>query len=477
MWWSPRPAAMLDHLGRKSIDLSRVRTVVLDEADEMLDMGFADDLEAILTELPADRQTALFSATMAPRVAGIAERHLKQPVRISIAREKSAPGAVPRVKQTAYVVQRQHKVAALGRVLDMEAPTAALVFCRTRTEVDQLTETLAGRGYQAEALHGGLNQDQRDRVMRRFRGGTTELLIATDVAARGLDVEHLSHVVNYDVPNSPDAYVHRIGRTGRAGREGVAITFVEPREHRQLRNIEQLTRQKISVEAVPTVADLRTRRLELTRAALTEALMEGEFEPFRVVVEQLSSEHDVMDIAAAAVKLAHEATEGIGEAEEQDIPQAPVGGAKESRGPRDRGDRGDRFSGRGTGRFEDREPGDRRGSRSAPERGDRGDRGAPRGRPGQGGGVTRVFVGLGRSDGLRPADLVGAIANEAGLDSRHIGAIEIADRFALVEVPSDSVHGVVDALKATTLRGKRVQARPDRGGPGSDAPRRGARRS
>ena len=472
------PGRMLDHLGRKSIDLSRVRTVILDEADEMLDMGFAEDLEAILNELPKERQTALFSATMAPRVASIAERHLREPVRIAIAREKSAPGEVPRVKQTAYVVQRHHKVPALGRVLDMEAPAAALVFCRTRTEVDQLTETLIGRGYQAEALHGGLNQDQRDRVMRRFRGGTTELLIATDVAARGLDVEHISHVVNYDVPNSPDVYVHRIGRTGRAGREGVAITFVEPREHRQLRNIEQLTRQKIAVEAVPTVADLRTRRLELTRAGLSEALIEGEFEGFRVVVEQLSAEHDVMDIAAAAVKLAHEATEGIGAAEEQDIPQPTVGAPRDAGRGRDRGDRGDRFSGRGAGRFEDREPGDRRDrfDRTPRERDDRPRRGPARGSAGN---VTRVFVGLGRSDGLRPADLVGAIANEAGLDSRHIGAIEIADRFALVEVPSDSVHGVVDALRATTLRGKRVQARPDRDGPGSDGPpaRRGARRS
>src|ERR671932_1129404 len=219
-----------------------------------------------------------------------------------------APGSVPRVRQTAYVVPRAHKPAALGRVLDIKAPTSAIVFCRTRTEVDELTETLAGRGWSAEALHGGMGQEARDRVMRRFRGGQLELLIATDVAARGLDVEHVSHVVNFDVPSAPEAYVHRIGRTGRAGREGAAVTIAEPREHRQLRNIERVTGQKIELATVPTVADLRARRLELTRASLHDSLVAGELEHFRVVVESLADEFDVMDVAAAAVKLAHEAT-------------------------------------------------------------------------------------------------------------------------------------------------------------------------
>ncbi|MDQ3951209.1 MAG: DEAD/DEAH box helicase, partial [Gemmatimonadota bacterium] len=262
------PGRALDHIRRGSLDLSGVRAVVLDEADEMLDMGFAEDLDAILEAVPAERQTALFSATIPARISSIAKRHLRDPVHVKVADEPLAIGDVPRVRQSAYVVQRQHKVAALGRVLDMESPTAALVFCRTRTEVDELTETLNGRGYRAEALHGGFEQEQRDRVMRRFREGTADLLIATDVAARGLDIEHISHVVNFDVPSSPDAYVHRIGRTGRAGREGAAITFAEPREHRLLRNIERMTGQKIQLETVPTVVDLRARRLELTRASL-----------------------------------------------------------------------------------------------------------------------------------------------------------------------------------------------------------------
>src|SRR5690348_8084790 len=267
------PGRALDHIRRGSLTLDRVQAVVLDEADEMLDMGFADDLEEILEALPAERQTALFSATIAPRIAEIAERHLREPVRVRIAREALAPGTAPRVRQVAYVVPRQYKIAALGRVLDMESPTSAIVFCRTRTEVDELSETLIGRGYRAEALHGGLSQEQRDRVMQRFREGTTELLIATDVAARGLDIQHVSHVFNYDVPSAPDAYVHRIGRTGRAGREGVAVTLAEPREHRLLRNFEQLTKQRIAVEPLPTVIDLRVRRLELTRAALREVLV------------------------------------------------------------------------------------------------------------------------------------------------------------------------------------------------------------
>ncbi|HET7372133.1 MAG TPA: DEAD/DEAH box helicase, partial [Gemmatimonadaceae bacterium] len=301
------PGRALDHIRRRSLELSEVRFVVLDEADEMLDMGFAEDLEAILDALPEKRQTALLSATIAPRVASIAERHLNDPVRVKIHREKAAAGEVPRVRQTAYVVSRQHKLPALSRVLDMEDPASAIVFCRTRGEVDQLSESLAAHGYRAAALHGGLTQEQRDRVMRRFRDGSLELLIATDVAARGLDIENVSHVVNYDVPMSPDAYVHRIGRTGRAGRTGVAITFAEPRERRYLRNIEQLTKQTIKTESVPTIVDLRARRLDLTRAAIQELLVSGEFDDYRVVAETLGSEYDVMDAATAAIKLAHEA--------------------------------------------------------------------------------------------------------------------------------------------------------------------------
>jgi ATP-dependent RNA helicase DeaD len=488
------PGRAMDHIRRGTLDLGAVRVAVLDEADEMLDMGFAEDLEAILETLPESRQTALFSATMPPRIAAIAERHLREPVRVMIARERTAPGEVPRVKQTAYVVRREHKTAALGRVLDIEAPTSAIVFCRTRTEVDSLTETLAGRGYRPEALHGGLSQEQRDRVLRRFRDGTAELLVATDVAARGLDIEHVSHVVNFDVPSSPDVYVHRIGRTGRAGREGTAITFAEPREHRQLRNIEHLTKQKIAIESVPTVVDLRARRLEMVRASIQESLISDELDSYRVVVETLASEFDVMDVAAAAVKLAMDA-EG-GEAEEAEIPDAAPPNEWDRGRKAGRFGKEKRFERERPGRFErDRpprapraEPEEReRGSRGerteraerfareldAGERGPREDRGSGKGSsarrgPARGRGrvgetdVTRLYVGLGRQAGVRPADLVGAIANEAGVDSRAIGAIDIADRFSLVEVPAQAANDIISALRGTTIRGKRPVVRLDR---------------
>ncbi|MFM7489528.1 MAG: DEAD/DEAH box helicase, partial [Actinomycetota bacterium] len=266
------PGRALDHIRKETLELGDVEMVVLDEADEMLDMGFAEDLDAILESLPPARQTVLFSATMPPRIEKIAREHLSEPVRVTIERKASQPGSIPLVRQTAYMVPRFHKAAALGRILDIEAPEAAIVFCRTRGEVDQLTETLNGRGYRAEALHGGMDQEQRDRVMGRVRAGTADLLIATDVAARGLDIEHLTHVVNFDVPSAPESYVHRIGRVGRAGREGVAITIAEPREQRMLHNIERLTKQKISFEKVPSVEALRAKQMELTTENVREAL-------------------------------------------------------------------------------------------------------------------------------------------------------------------------------------------------------------
>jgi len=452
------PGRALDHIRRNTLKLGNIRSVVLDEADEMLDMGFAEDLEAILSAAPTTRQTALFSATLAPRIRALAERHLNHPVRVSIPGERAEAGALPRVRQTAYIVSRAHKIAALGRLLDVEAPTLAFVFCRTRTEVDELTETLNGRGYRSEALHGGMSQDQRDRVMRRVRANATDLLIATDVAARGLDVEHVSHVVNYDVPSAPDAYVHRIGRTGRAGREGVAITLCEPRERRLLRNIESVTKQKIEISTVPTVADLRARRLELTRGSLEEALLEGEesLETYRVVVNALAAEYDVVDIAAAAVKLADErGRDGDGAEEEipdiQSVERPRL--AREHRGPR--GERDERGRGeravRGARTIrEDRDP-----------RADRGSRRGGRGRQADLD-VTRVYVGAGRKSGVRPGDLVGAIANEARVDSSNIGAIEIADRFSLVEVPERMAERIIDALRSSTIKGKRVTVRRDR---------------
>ncbi len=426
------PGRALDHLRRKSLDLSGVSAVVLDEADEMLDMGFAEDIETILEAAPAGRQTALFSATIPARIKAIAERHLDHPHRITIAREKTAAGSLPRIRQVAFVVPRAHKVTALGRILDVEAPALALVFCRTRTEVDALAETLTSHGYRAEALHGGMTQEQRDRVMKRTRGGGVDLLIATDVAARGLDIEQISHVINYNVPESPAAYEHRIGRTGRAGREGVAITLVEPREHRMLRSIEQVTRQRIEVGTVPTVRDVRARQLELTRSLIRERIQAGTQDGMRAVVESLADEFDLMDISMAAVQLAHEAGAGAGRNEDAEIAPLPDTSAPAKR----------------------KAHADKSAHPDAPA--------LRKSRPRAGTG--RIYVGAGRKANMRPADLVGAIVNEAGVEAGAIGAIEIADTYSLVELPDSAVDAVVAALRDAKVKGRRLTVRRDKVG-------------
>jgi ATP-dependent RNA helicase DeaD len=495
------PGRALDHVRRMTMALGGVSVVVLDEADEMLDMGFAEDIEAILAETPAERQTMLFSVSLPPRILQIARRHLKDPVEIRVARERVAAGNAPRVRQAAYVVARPHKIAALGRILDMESPTSALVFCRTRIEVDELTEKLGARGYRAQALHGGMSQDARERVMKKLRAGAADLIIATDVAARGLDIEQLSHVFNYDVPSATESYVHRTGRVGRAGRVGVAITLAEPRELSLLRNIERITRQRIEIATLPSVSDLAAKRLELTRSALQEVLAEGGLDSFRVVVESLGGEHDLMEIALAAVKMAHAAS-GNAVEDTEDIPTPrpfvsrsypprPAWGSPEPRGPvsgrapRDRGpapgrgDRGpdpwgtDRERGPAPDRPDRGRPADRdrdqdRDRDRVPPRPrateDVGPEAAPRKRrassgPG-GAGIVRLHVGLGRDDGVRPQDLVGAITNEAGVTGRAIGAIEISDRHSVVEVAGEVAAQVMAALRGTKIKGKKPTVRP-----------------
>ena len=421
------PGRVLDHLRRQSLALDQVEILVLDEADEMLDMGFAEDLDAILEATPETRQTALFSPTMPPRLRSIAERHLNQPQRIQVAREKVPAGKIPRVRQVVYFVPRAHKTAALQRVLDMESPASALVFCRTRLEVDTLVETLNAHGYRAEAIHGGMQQRQREAVMARFRSAKADLLIATDVAARGLDIRQLSHVFNYDLPSAPEAYIHRIGRTGRAGRDGVAITLADPRESRLVRSIEAATKQKIDVATVPTVADLRAKRIELTLTAVRERIEMGDFEDVRVVVQSLASEFELADVAAAAVKLVHAQ---MGEGATGEAPDVPVLPVREDDGS----------------------------SASAK----RGRLAARRDKAANAGDVARIFIGAGRQDGIRPADLIGAIANEARLSSRDLGIVQIADRFSIVEVPAASADTVIDAMRRTSLRGQRVTVRRDR---------------
>ncbi len=424
------PGRALDLVRQGKLGLATVSAVVLDEADEMLDMGFAEDIDSILSETPKARQTMLFSATMPPRIEEIARRHLRQPVRIQVARELPPDGEVARVRQVAYLVRGEHKLAALGRVLEVERPTSAIVFCRTRTEADELTESLGRRGFRPAALHGGLSQEQRDRVMLRFRTGANDLLIATDIAARGLDISHLSHVINFDVPPQPDAYIHRIGRVGRAGRNGVAITFVSPRENGGIWQIERALGQKIEFVPVPTGKNLRAVRLGRAKKKLRELIPAAESAAeARAVVAELEKEFSLTDIAVAALLLA----EPSRPEDESDIPIP----SREQRGSRS-DPRGPRPNTRG--------PDERRRAGQRPT----------------GRGMAKVFFGIGRDANVTPRDLVGAIANEAGVPGKDLGAIDLTDRFALVEVPIDVADYVVEAMQGARIKGRKVNVRPDR---------------
>jgi ATP-dependent RNA helicase DeaD len=397
------PGRVLDHLRRGSLTLQTVRWCVLDEADEMLALGFLDDMDAILAQLPPERQLALFSATMPPRIVALAKKFLRTPQRVTIAAKRRT---VETTNQTYYEVPMGKKREALCRVLDLETPGPTIVFCRTRQETASLAEALRLRGYNAEALHGDMAQAERDRVMRRFREGQCDLLVATDVAARGLDIETVTHVINYDIPWDAEHYIHRVGRTGRAGREGDAITLIEPRERRQLRWIEQMIGARITPARIPTAADIAARRRALFLETLRDTLAAGAYDGHLETVETLAADYDVAAVAAAALHLLwqsrvstpHETAEAVAAYGEQPEP-----------------------------------------------------------------GMTQLWIGMGRQDGLRPGDLVGAITKEAGLSGRAIGAIDILDHMAFVEVPTDRVEAIIAALHQTTLRGRRVRvqvARP-----------------
>ncbi|WP_298490590.1 DEAD/DEAH box helicase [uncultured Chloroflexus sp.] len=414
------PGRVLDHLRRGSLRFDHLRMVVLDEADEMLDMGFAEELEAILQLVPAERQTALFSATLPPAVQNLTLRYTRQPVRVSIAGEQLA---APRIRQIYYEVLARDKLDALCRVLDAEMPQLAIVFCRTRQEADDIGERLQGRGYAAESLHGDLSQAVRDRVMRRFRDGQLDVLVATDVAARGLDIAEVSHVINYDVPTDPESYVHRIGRTGRAGRDGVAITFITPRERRMLQTIERVTRTRIERRAMPTLADVAARRRAALRDQLREVVATSDLDSYTALVDELAATHDLRTLAAAAIKLL------LNEAETEQVDTI----TRLDPAPAERAGRAERAS--------------------RAKRGDTAER-SHRSETG----MARIQINLGRNDQVRPADIVGAIANEAGVPGRSIGAIEVRARVSFVEVPRRTARQVLQALNRTSLRGQRIRA-------------------
>ncbi len=390
------PGRLLDHIRRETLDLTHVRTVILDEADEMLAMGFIEDIETILGKLPPERQTALFSATMPAPIARLSKRYLRDPSRVTIATETRT---VPLIRQSFYQVWPAQKMDALFRVLDMETPGPTIIFCSTKRATDEVAEHLRGRGCLAEGLHGDLNQRDRDRVLRRFKEGRVELLVATDVAARGLDIETVTHVINYDIPTDVESYTHRIGRTGRAGREGDAITLVTPREIRQLKYIERSTRATIHAMHLPTDADLALRRQEILKQSVVDMIEGGELESYLGAVADLAKTYDASQVAAAALKLLSSQNSGDGAATP---PEASAGARPE-------------------------------------------------------GGMARLMLTLGRREGLRPSDLVGAIANETGLAGREIGAIDILDHESFVEVPEARADEVAQALMRTTLRGQKVE--------------------
>jgi ATP-dependent RNA helicase DeaD len=388
------PGRVMDHLRRETLRLSSVTTVILDEADEMLDMGFVEDIEWILERVPEDHQTALFSATIPNRVAQLAKHYLRNPARIIIESESMT---VPQTEQAYYEVLPRAKLEALGRVLDLEVPSSAIIFCRTKREVDELTEQLQARGYPAEALHGDLSQAQRDRVMARFRAGQDEILVATDVASRGLDVENISHVFNYDIPGDPESYVHRIGRTGRAGKPGIAITLTTPRERRQLRAIEIATGQRIERRGVPTLQEIEERERQMLGESLAEIIEQEDLEMPMMIVDELAAYYDPSEVAAAAIRLLMR-EHGSEDQQEEALATASVAEA----------------------------------------------------------GMTRLYLDLGRNDGVRPMDVVGAIANEAKIPGKSIGQIDITDRYTLVDVPKAFAERVVRSLSRARLRGKPV---------------------
>ncbi len=396
------PGRVMDHMRRETLDLADLKMVVLDEADEMLRMGFIDDVEWILGHTSETRQTALFSATMPRQIRRIAERYLKNAVNIEI---KQKTMTVPAVKQFYVNVSEGQKADALTRILeaDSNAGEAVLIFHRTKIGAADLTVKLQARGYAAEAMHGDMNQNQRESVIKRLKNGQVEIVVATDVAARGLDVEQITSVVNYDMPSDTESYVHRIGRTGRAGREGKAILFVTPRQQRMKRDIENYTKQRIEPLKMPTQADVAARRVALLKERITDTLTKQNLELYLSLVEELAEECncEVSEIAAAAAYLAggDKPLEVEVEPKYEQLTQS-------------------------------------------------------------GEGMVRLFIDIGRGSGISVGDIVGAIANEGDVPGKAIGAIDVYDRFTLVDVLADYAHQVLQRMSDTRIRSQKANIRP-----------------
>nr|WP_236558174.1 DEAD/DEAH box helicase [Citricoccus sp. K5] len=420
------PGRVIDHLSKGSLDLSNLQYMVLDEADEMLRMGFAEEVDQILSATPDQKQTALFSATMPRAIQRISGKYLNNPVEVSVAAKNTTAG---NIRQRFMQVTGSWKLEAMTRILETEEHDGVIAFVRTRNATEELTTKLNARGFRAAAISGDVAQNQREKTVDNLRSGRIDILVATDVAARGLDVERISHVINYDIPHDTEGYVHRIGRTGRAGRSGDAVLFMTPREKYLLRAIEKATRQTVEQMNMPSVADVNNSRLGRFSAQITETLSAGDLDVFRGLIDSYVEENDVNaeDVAAALAKMAQGGRPLL--AEEQDMPPA-----RTERGGRE--DRGDR---------------DGRGSRG-PQRG-----------PAEGNATYRIS--LGRQDRVQPGNIVGALANEAGLRSNQIGHIDIRSNHALVELPADLTSQQWDALGNTTINGRPIEIQKDSGRP------------
>jgi len=423
------PGRIMDHLKRKTLDLSGLTTLVLDEADEMLRMGFIDDVETIMKDMPEKHQTALFSATMPDQIKRITKRYMNNPTEVKI---KAKTSTVENIEQKCWIVRGVNKLDALTRMLETEEFDGAIIFARTKTATVELAERLEARGYRAAALNGDMNQQTRERTIARLKSGGLDILIATDVAARGLDVERLSLVVNYDIPTDTESYVHRIGRTGRAGRKGKAILFAAPRERRLLKAIERATRQEIEIMELPTRDEVTKTRIESFQTQLFSVCESEDLTFYRSLFEQIenNTEIDDLDLAAALLFLAQK------EKPLQPVEEKFVEPRSNDRGF-DRNDRGDRND-RSRGRPDRNDRGNRNDRGDRPDRGDRNERGGdkPRGR----GRPTDVELetyrlDVGRSHGVQVKNIVGAIANEANINSRFIGDIKLNDEHSTIELP------------------------------------------
>ncbi len=433
------PGRVIDHLNRGSLDLKSLTTLVLDEGDEMLRMGFIDDVELVLEKSPAGRQVVLFSATMPPEIRRIAKKHLKDPAEITI---KNKTTTAANTRQRYWMVSGLQKLDALTRILEVEPFDGMIVFARTKVATEEIAQRLEARGFAAAALNGDMVQAQRERTIARLKSGDLDILVATDVAARGLDVDRVSHVVNYDIPYDTEAYIHRIGRTGRAGRKGEAILFVVYREQGMLRSIERATRQPIEPMNLPSVAAVNDQRIAKFKEKITKALEGAGLATFRSVIEQYEQENGVpaLDIAAALARLA----QGDNPLLVPDAPQAPPRPPKPDRAPSDRPQR-------------DRPPRERP---AGPELGSPFQRakrpGGSSSRPPESG-TTRYRLAVGHMHGVKPGNIVGAIANEAGVDSRNIGRVDIRDDHSLVDLPAGMPEAVLQHLKSVWVVGQQLR--------------------